>query len=388
MISLTRTPCDMQPAYRHTGLSILLLSCLLSACTQAQDGNGGSKKKQEKVPVVLVDVSHQTVPLRVEGIGNVESITTVSVKSRVDGQILRAHIADGAQVKQVQVLFEIDARPFVAQLKQAQANLVRDQALLARAQSQDERYRDLLQKNFVSPEAYSQIKANLDSARATVAADRAAVESARLQVEYSTIHSPISGRAGKIMIAQGNLVKANDTSGLVVLNQISPIYVNFAVPEPALNDVRRAMALGPLAVTISYTTADGKSQEVPGRLAFIDNNIDATTGTVKLRAILENRDALLWPGQFVHATVVLGQQNNAIVIPSQAVQSGPKGPYVFVVDPQKLTAQVRNVSIDRVDGVITVIGKGLKTGERIVVDGQSRLLPGSAVIIKNEAKSS
>ena len=357
-------------------LPVAALALALGACSKA-DGTG--KKGGETVPVVIGEVRRQNVPLRVEGIGNVESITTVSVKSRVDGQIVKALVADGALVAEGQVLFEIDPRPYVAQLRQAEANLARDLGLLERARSQDVRYQDLLKKNFVSPENYSQIRVNLDSAVATVDADRAAVENARLLVDYATIRSPINGRLGKIAIPQGNLVKANDTISLVTINQMSPIYVNFAIPEPALGDVRRAMAAGALGVDVSYTTANAQTISAKGKLAFIDNTVDTTTGTVKLRALLENRDNQLWPGQFVHAAVLLGAEEGVLVIPSQAVQTGPNGSYVFVLDPVKMTVSVRPIGVERVAGEVTVVAKGLAPGEQVVVDGQSRLLPGSPV---------
>ena len=368
---------------------VVALAGALGACSKS---DGAGKKGTETVPVVTGLVTRQSVPLRVEGIGNIESMTTVSVKSRVDGQIVKAMVADGALVTQGQVLFEIDPRPFVAQLKQAEASLARDQALLERARSQDARYQDLLKKNFVSPENYSQIRVNLDSALATVDADRAAVENARLLVDYATIRSPINGRLGKIAIPQGNLVKANDTVSLVTINQMSPIYVNFAIPEPSLGDVRRAMGSGsgsvPLPVDVSYTTTNSQTVSARGKVAFIDNTVDTTTGTVKLRAVLDNRDGLLWPGQFVHAAVLLGAQDDVMVVPSQAVQTGPDGSYVFVVDPQKMTVQIRPIGVERVAGPITIVAKGLAKGETIVVDGQSRLLPGSTITTKAEAKTS
>lgn len=366
-------------------LVALALTGILGACSK-EDGVG--KRAPDAVPIVIGEVTRQSVPLRVAGIGNIESITTVLVKSRVDGQIIKANVADGALVTQGQVLFEIDPRPYIAQLKQAEANLARDQGLLERARAQDVRYQDLLKKNFVSPESYSQIRVNLDSALATVDADRAAVENARLLVDYATIRSPINGRLGKISIPQGNLVKANDTISLVTINQMSPIYVNFAIPEPSLGDVRRAMGSKPLTVDVSFTTTNAQTVNARGKLAFIDNTVDTTTGTVKLRAVLDNRDSLLWPGQFVHAAVLLGEEEDVLVIPSQAVQTGPNGSFVFVVDPQKMTVQMRAIGVERVAGPITIIAKGLAKDEKVVVDGQSRLLPGSTVSAKTEAKAS
>ena len=359
----------------------------LCGCSAQTDADAKNAKPPEGVPVMVAEASRETVPVRVEGIGNVEALASVSVKSRIDGQIVKVHFQDGAAVVQGQVLFEIDPRPALAQLRQAEANLAKDIALLQRAREQDARYQDLLQKKFVSPEAYAQIKSNLDSAQASVEADRAAVEIARLQVEYSTIRAPIGGRAGRILIQQGNLVKANDTGALVVINQLSPIYVNFSVPEQYLEDIRRAMAAGPRQVDVSATGADGETFHAAGRLSFIDNLVDTATGTVKLRASVPNADAILWPGQFVHASLTLGEQGDALVVPSEAVQTGPKGTYVFVIDSES-KAQIRPVAVERVAGDATVIAKGLGGGEKVVVDGQSRLLPGVRVVIRPAPKAS
>jgi len=332
----------------------------------------------EGVPVVTATAVRHAVPVRVDGIGNVEAVVSVGVKSRIDGQIVRAAFSDGALVARDQALFEIDPRPGLAQLRQVQASLAKDIALLARAREQDARYKDLLERKFVSPEAYAQIHSALDSAIANVDADRAALDNARLQVEYATIRAPIAGRAGRILVQPGNVVKANDTGPLVTINQISPIYVSFAVPEQYLENIRRAMGSAPRQVDISAVAADGATSHVAGRLGFIDNNVDPVTGTVKLRATVDNADQLLWPGQFVHASLSLGEQADALVVPSAAVQNGPKGTYVFVVDAQS-KAQIREVAVDRVAGAESVIAKGLAGGEQVVVDGQSRLLPGIQV---------
>ncbi len=363
---------------------LLLAILLLGACSKAQDG--GQARPPEAIPVVLGEVERRAVALRADGIGNAEAINTVAIKSRVDGQIVAVRVADGAAVAKGEVLFDIDGRGFAAQLRQAEANLARDQAQLARASQQDERNRDLLARHFISPDAYAQIKAGLDSAAAVVAADRAAIDSARLQLDYATIRAPIAGRIGKIMITAGNLVKANDTAALAVINQMSPIYVSFAVPEQALAGVRAAMARVRLAVDVSYALADGSPRHAAGQLAFVDNSVDATTGTIRLRAQLDNRDGGLWPGQFVHAAVRLGEQADAIVIASRAVQTGPRGPYVFVIDAAKNTAALREIQVDRGDGPITVVAAGLTPGEKVVVDGQSRLVPGAAVTAMSEGR--
>lgn len=347
---------------------------------------GKAAKGPPAVPVIVAEVTQQMVPLRVQAIGNVEPYATVAVKARVDGQIVDAMFRDGQDVVKGQPLFQIDARPLQALLKQAEANLLRDKAQLERARAQEIRYKDLLAKNFVSQDAYAQFRTNVETAEAAVAASQATVETARLQLEYTTIRSPLNGRTGKIMIQLGNMVKANDTNPLVIINQVSPIYLNFAVPEQYFGAIRAAMAKHALKVEASLTDSQGASA-ANGELAFIDNAVDTTTGTVKLRAVFPNQDKLLWPGQFATASLTLGEQQNAIVVPSQAVQIGPKGQFVFVIKPD-LTAEQRAVAVERVEGVQTIISKGLTPGEKVVTIGQSRLSPGIKVTPKSDTAKS
>ena len=352
-----------------------IVAAALSGCSNKD--TPAAVKGPPAVPVVVAEVTQQTVPLRVQAIGNVEPYTTVSVKARVDGQIVDAPFRDGQDVVKGQPLFQIDARPLQALLNQAQANLLRDKAQLERARAQEIRYKDLLAKKFVSQDAYAQFVTNVETAEATVTADEAAVETAKLQLEYTTIRSPINGRTGKIMIQLGNMVKANDTKPLVIINQVSPIYLNFAVPEQFLGAIRAAMAKHSLKVEASLTDSQGGAA-TNGELAFIDNAVDTTTGTVKLRAMFPNQDKLLWPGQFATASLTLGEQQGAIVVPSQAVQTGPNGQFVFVVK-SDLTAEQRAVVVERVDGAQTVISQGLTPGEKVVTIGQLRLSPGIKV---------
>ena len=386
------------------GLIALLLAVAIGACGYfgdsadksgkgAKAGAEGGKaavaagkkgKDAPAIPVVVATVAEQSVPLKIQAIGNVEVQTTVAIKSRLDGQIVKVGFGDGQDVSKGQTLFEIDARPLQAQLLQAQATLARDKAQLERARAQETRYKDLLQKGFVSQDAYAQFRTNVDTAAATVGASEAAVENARLQTEYAVIRSPIDGRAGKILIQQGNLVKANDTVSLVVINQLSPIYVSFAVPEQYLGLIRKYMATGKLVVEAQpQGTTDAAAS---GTLAFVDNTVDATTGTVRLRATFPNKDKTLWPGQYVTASVTLNEQQNAIVVPSQAIQTGPKGQYVYII--KAGTAEMREVVVERADGAQSVIGKGLAAGEQVVTSGQSRLIPGIKVSIKSDAKKS
>ena len=362
--------------------TLLLLAVQISACGQKSSSAADKKSTGgPAIPVVVAPVIGKTVPLRVEAIGNVEPYKTVAVKARVDGQIVKVFFTDGQEVKEGQPLFQLDARPFQASLQQAEAALLRDKAQLDRARTQQERYQDLLHKNFVSPDAYAQFVTNADTAAASVRASEAALESARLQLEYSTIRAPISGRTGKITIQLGNLVKANDTVSLVVINQVAPVYLSFAVPEQYLGPIRKYMAEGKLPVEARVQGVEGAAT---GEIAFIDNTVDVGTGTVKLRAVFPNKDSVLWPGQFVTASVTLREQHDAIVVPSQAVQTGPRGSFVFVVKPD-LAAEVREVAVERVEGTQSVIAKGLAAGERVVVNGQSRLIAGSKVSIKTDA---
>ena len=332
------------------------------------------------VPVTVVTVAQQNVPFRLQAIGNVEPLSTVALKARVDGQIVEVNFKEGVEVRKGSVLFKIDPRPYEATLRQTEATQARDVAQRDQARSQERRYKELLEKNFVSKEAYAQIRTNADSAAAVAQASKAAVDNARLNLEYCTIRSPIDGYPGKIQIAMGNLVKANDTNPLVILNQVHPIYVSFAVPEQSLAALRTYMKKGALSVDAGPPNS-GKTA-ASGTLVFVDNAVDSTTGTIKLRAQFANKDNALWPGQFVNVAMKLYDQKDAIVVPTQAVQTGPDGQYVFVVKPD-MTTEVRKVIVDRTDGDNAVVGKGLASGEQVVVRGQLRLAPGAKVTTKS-----
>ena len=337
------------------------------------DGRAKESRKAPKglpaVPVSVAPVLQETVPIRLQGIGNVEAYQTVSLKARVDGQIVTVNFREGDPVKKGEVLFRIDPRPYEAALRQAEANALRDAAARDQARSQDRRYQELLAKNFVSKEAYAQIRTNAETAAATVKASQAALENARLNLEYCTITSPLDGYVGRVLLQAGNMVRANDANPLVVINQVRPIYVNFAVPEQNLPEVRKYRAAGPLTVE---TLPDPGAPPVQGQLIFVDNAVDPSTGTIRLRAQFENADAALWPGQFVNVSLRLTEQVDAIVIPSPAVQNGPQGQYVYVVGPD-LVADVRKITVLRTDGERTIVATGLQKGERVVTRGQLRL---------------
>jgi multidrug efflux system membrane fusion protein len=338
------------------------------------------------VPVVVAAVAQQTMPVRLQAIGNVEAYSTVALKARVDGQIVEVSRRDGEPVKKGDVLFRIDPRPYEAALRQAEANALRDVAARDQARSQERRYQELLDKNFISKDAYAQIRTNAATAEATAKASQAALENARLNLEYCTIRSPLDGYIGRVLLQAGNLVRANDVNPLVVINQVRPIYVNFAVPEQSLPEVRSRMAKGSL--TVELVPSDPQQPAAQGRLIFVDNAVDASTGTIRLRAQFDNTDALLWPGQFVNVSLRLYEQADALVIPAQAVQSGPEGQYVYVVA-DDLTADVRRITVERTDGDRAIVAKGLAKGERVVTRGQLRLGPKVKVQIgKSPAEAS
>jgi len=342
----------------------------------ASDSRAKEQRKAPKgppaVPVTVVRVEQVTLPVHLRAIGNVEASATVAVKARVDGQIVSVNFREGEAVKKGDVLFRIDARPYEAALRQAEANALRDAAARDQARSQAKRYQELLEKNFISKEAYAQIRTNAETAEATAGASRAALENARLNVEYCVIRSTLDGFVGRTLLQAGNLVKANDVNPLLVINQVRPIYVNFAVPEQNLPEVRKYMAHGPLAAEV--IPADAQQKHPIGTLIFVDNAVDQSTGTIRLRAQFDNQEAVLWPGQFVNIMLRLFEQPDALVVPSQAVQTGPDGQYVYVVS-DDLTADVRRVRVQRTDSERAIIEQGLAKGERVVTRGQLRLGP-------------
>jgi multidrug efflux system membrane fusion protein len=334
------------------------------------------------IPVVVAAAVQQSIPVRLQAIGNVEAFSTVALKARVDGQIVAVNFTEGQEVKKGDVLFRVDPRPYQAALRQAEANALRDAAARDQARSQERRYQELLDKNFVSKEAYAQIATNAQVAEANAKASQAALENAQLSLAYCTIASPIDGYTGKVLLQAGNLVKANDVNPLVVINQVKPVYVNFAVPEQQLPTVRKYLALGALAV---QAVGGGDAVLAQGELIFVDNAVDPSTGTIRMRAQFDNRDASLWPGQFVNVSVKLYDQTDAIVIPARAVQTGPQGSYVYIVRAD-MTAELRRITVERGEGERAVI-KGLAGGERVVTRGALRLAPGARVEIRLDSEA-
>lgn len=349
------------------------------AGTRAKEKEGAGKRPPQAVPVTVAPVRTQTVPMRLPAIGNVEAFATVSLKARVDGQIVAVLFKEGEPVTKGEVLFRIDPRSFEAALRQAEANASRDRASRDQARSQANRYEELLAKNFISKEAYAQIRTNAEIAEATANASQAALENARLNLEYCTIRAPIDGYVGKVLLQAGNLVRANDATPLVVINQVRPIYVNFAVAEQNLPAIRKHVARGALRVEASSSGASAATAS--GQLVFVDNAVDANTGTVRMRARFENQDLALWPGQFVGVSLRLYEQKDAVVVPSPAIQTGPEGEYVYLVR-EDSTVEARKVSVERTEGDLAVVARGLAPGERVVTTGQLRLGPNTKVQIR------
>ena len=331
------------------------------------------------IPVLVAPVERQTVANKLEAIGTAQTIASVAVKSRIDAQIAEVKVRDGQYVKAGDTLFLLDSRAAEAQVHLAEAQLARDEAQLVNAKRDVARYAPLVAKDFVSHQQYDTAGTTAQALEASVQADQAALENAKVLLSYYTITAPFDGRLGMVTAKVGNNVKANDVPFLTV-NQVKPIYVTFSVAERELPAIRAAMAEG--AVAVEARPAGDKGKPAQGKLAFFDNTVDPSTGTIALRAVFDNDNEQLWPGQFANVTMVLGVEPNALVVPQAAVQIGQSEPFVFVVKPDN-TAEARKVTVSRtVDGK-SVIAGGLTEGERVVIDGQLRLSNGSRVEIRS-----
>ncbi|OQX21636.1 MAG: hypothetical protein BWK80_32660 [Desulfobacteraceae bacterium IS3] len=358
---------------------LILYLTLLCACVAKEKDEKKPAQKNRAAPVRVAQVLEKTVPVEIRAIGNVEAYTTVAVKPRVGGMIVRQFIRDGQDVEKGDPLFSIDPRPFEIALKESQARLEKDAALLRKAEADVARYKKLIEKDAVTQEQYDQTQANLSALRATVRLDEAGVENARLELDYAAIKSPVSGKAGAILVHEGNIIKANDDRSLVIINQIQPIYVSFSVPEQHLPAILDYMAEAKPRVFV-FISEDETSPE-SGELAAVDNTVDKSTGTVRLKGLCANSDGMLWPGQFVRVILRLADIEGALVAPSQAVQTGIEGQYVYVVKPDS-TVEMRPVSIGKVTEKETVIEKGVSAGETLVTDGHILLVPGAKVEVK------
>jgi len=392
-------------------LSVMAQGCGPSGATATtgtaggggRGGRGGRGTGGAAQPVVTARVSQQDVPVEIVAVGNVEAYATISVKSQVTGQLQQAFFHEGDVVRKGDRLFRIDPRPLESSLRQAEATLVRDQALLNQADAQvardvanaeyqqitSERQGQLAARGLISKDASEQARAAADATQGTLKADKAAYESAKAQLEmqqsvvdnakvqlsYTDIRATIDGRTGGNTVKPGNLVSANSTE-LVTITQLQPAYVTFAVPAVHLSTVKEHLGKDPLLATAAAPEAGG--QPIEGRLTFVDNAVDQTSDTIKLKATFPNTDLRLWPGQFTRVTLRLTTLSNATVVPSQAVQTGQEGQFVFVVKPDS-TVELRPITVARRMGEIVVIGKGLTPGERIVTEGQLRLEQGTRI---------
>ena len=418
---------------RWAAVPVLAMAVAFAGCSDRASGTPAKGATPPAVPVTAAAATEKPVPLDITAIGNVQAFTTVGVKSQVAGQIVQVHFTEGRDVRRGDPLFTIDPRPLEATLRQAEAtvgrdlaqlrqaeaaltqrkaeiqqalaNLERDTAQLENARTQERRYRELVQKELIAREQYDNFRTQMSAMEATVAADRAAVENARasalaaeagvenaravikadqavvdnakLQLAYTTIRAPMTGRTGNLLVQAGNVVKANEGDPMVVIAQVHPIYVSFAVPEQHLAGIQRYQTRGGLVVR---ATAPGAPKSASGRLTFVNNAVDATTGTIQLKGTFSNDDDTLWPGQYVDVVLTLTTEQ-AVTVPAEAVQSGQQGAFVFVVK-SDLTVEPRPVQTGRRVGGEIIIVRGLTAGERVVTDGHLRLVPGAKVDIK------
>ena len=353
-------------------------SATLPACS-ASDAQAPRASSQAAVPITVGNVVEKEMPLDVNVVGAVEAFSTVAVRAQVTGELKDVNFAQGDDVQAGQVLFTLDHRPLEAALNQAEANLERDTAQAANAKVIAQRMEDLVERGVGTREQRDTARTTAAALDAVVGANRAAVENAKVQLQYATIRAPIAGRTGALMVHAGNLVRANDQLPLVVINQVSPIYVSFGVPEALLPDLRRYMAMGQLDV--EALPPNEEIAPATGRITFVDNQVDQTTGTIRIKATFPNANRRLWPGQFVNVKVKLTSDLQAIVVPSVAVQAGPEGQFVYVVKNDQ-TVEMRPVVVARTAGAETVLKDGVKPGETVVTDGQLRLVPGSKITIK------
>ncbi len=421
------------------GLALVAVGLAVAACTgDRAESKQPQGQRRPPVPVAVAVVEQKSMPLQIQAIGTVEAYAVVSVKAQVGGELMRIHFKEGQDVRKGDLLFTIDPRPLQAALAQAEANLakdrvqiqqaravlerdvarvsqaraaiMRDEAQAKNAKVQVERYGDLLKRELIAQEQYDQLKTNSEmfaatvqadqadlrsaeetvqsdraairSAEETVKADEAAVQNARLQLEYTAIRSPVDGRTGSLMLHEGNVVRSTGTndSTLLVINRVQPIYVSFTVPQQQLPAIKRYMAAGALSVQVLPA---GEPSPVRGVVTFVDNLVDTTTGTIRLKATFTNDEKRLWPGQFVNVELTLTTEPNAVVVPSQALQTGQQGPYVYVVKADA-TVENRRVVVERAQGGETIVAKGLAPGERVVTDGMPRLVPGAKVEVRGD----
>lgn len=352
-------------------ISLFLVVLGVAGCNKAQQ-----KPQAASIPVVVAVAEQRDVPVQIKTIGSVDPYNTVGIKTMISGEITSVNFREGQDVGKGQLLFTIDRRPMEADLRRAEATLVRDRATAANDRAQAVRYAALFKSGVVSKEQTDQMVATADASEALVKADEAAVENAKVSLQYAKVYSPIAGRTGNLMVQLGNVVKANPDTPIVTINQITPIYVTFTVPEQYLGEIKRYMAQRPLKVMAQIPS---DPTPVVGDLTFIDNAVDRQTGTIKLKGTFANKDRRLWPGQFVNATLTLSTQPNALTIPNEALQNGQQGQFVYVVRPDGI-AEARNVTVTTTVDGRSVISSGIQPGDKVVTDGQLRLRSGESKV--------
>jgi multidrug efflux system membrane fusion protein len=361
-----------------TGAAVSTAACSRNDVAATAAG-GAAPARSSGVPVALATVQRKTMPVQLRVVGTVEASYAVAVRAQIGGELRAVNFEEGQDVSEGQVLFEIDRRPLEAALRQAQANLERDIAQSANAEAQAKRYDDLARRGIATREQVETLRTEAAALAAAVAADRAAVEQATVQLEYATIKAPIAGRSGTLFVHPGNLVRPNDTTPLVVINRVSPVNVAFGVPEGQLSTLRHHMAAGTTRLEAEIPN-EARSTST-GRISFIDNAVDQTTGTIKVKGTFRNEGRRLWPGQYVNVIVTLDTEPNALVVPTVAVQTSQNGQYIFVVTPEQ-TVDLRPVTIARTIGLESVIHGKVAEGDTVVTDGHLRLTPGSRIVPK------
>ncbi|MFN8178982.1 MAG: efflux RND transporter periplasmic adaptor subunit [bacterium] len=377
----------MREPFRRAAVPLLLAALAVAAIgcgSKKADPKDAAKAAGRGVPVTIAAAVAKDVPVTIEAIGTVEAYNTVSVRSQVGGELTKVGFVEGKSVSAGDILFTIDTRPYEAALQAALADSAKSAAMAASADAQEARYADLVKKDYVTKQDYDDVKASAEASRAVVLGAAAATRTARLNLEFCTIRAPISGRTGSLLVHQGNLVKANDTVALVVIQQIVPVYVSFSIPERSLTEARRFASAGEL--TVRATASGDSAVSHAGKLSFIDNAVDETTGTILLKATFPNADQALWPGQFVNVAMVLSTRKGAVVIPVRALQKSQRGDFVYLVQADGTVKSQPITAGARLDEEV-VIEQGVRNGDRVVTDGQLRLVPGAKVDEKKAASA-
>jgi multidrug efflux system membrane fusion protein len=371
-----------------SGMTRALQTVVIAGCTGFLLTSAGCARKAEKPKlrppalVVTAAASQRDVPIQLRAIGTMEASESVTIRTQLSGELIKVAFREGQEVQKGSLLFQLDPRSYQALIRRAEATLARDRVILANARRDYERYSQLVKDGIVTHEQAEGYRTKAESAAADVDADQASLDSAREQLSYCTISAPISGCLGVLAVDRGNVVKANDTV-LVTINKLTPIHASFTIPEKDLPEIKRHMANGKVMVLAEVPGNSGIKES--GVISFFDNTVDPATGTIRLKGSFENSRKQLWPGQFVNLSIVLAVKNNATVVPSQSIQTGQKGQFVFVVT-RDATAEIRPVVVGPVSGGMTVIEKGLQPGEQVVIDGQMRVVPGGKVEVKQPDK--